>query len=95
MSPLVIFPKNNRKWRIFIDYRGINKDMNKYHFPLPFINHILLGKRYLSFLEVSLGITKSSLFKKKKINNIYLSTGGIFLFIDVAKRLGSPTRFLE
>ena len=25
VSPLVIVPKNNRKWRVYVDYRELNK----------------------------------------------------------------------
>ena len=37
-SPLVIVPKKNRKWRICVDYRELNKATHKDHFPLPFID---------------------------------------------------------
>ena len=54
VSPLVIVPKNNGKWRVCIDYRELNKPTLKDHFPLPFIDqvlHTLAGKKYLSFLD--------------------------------------------
>lgn len=41
VSPLVIVPKKNGKWRVCIDYRESNKATLKYHFPLPFIDHVL------------------------------------------------------
>jgi hypothetical protein len=37
VSPLVIVPKNNGKWRACVDYRALNKATQKDHFPLPFI----------------------------------------------------------
>jgi len=49
VSPLVIVPKNNRKCRLCIDYRELNKATLKYHFPLPFIDQVLdtlAGKKY-------------------------------------------------
>jgi len=36
--PLVIIPKKNGKWRVYVDYRDLNKATQKDHFPLPFIN---------------------------------------------------------
>eukprot|EP00253_Pinus_taeda_P024860 PITA_24860 len=38
VSPLVIVPKKNGKWRAWIDYRELNKATLKDHFPLPFID---------------------------------------------------------
>ena len=54
VSPLVIVPKNNGKWRVCIDYQELNKATLKYHFPLPFIDQVLdtlAGKKYFSFLD--------------------------------------------
>ena len=38
VSPLVVVPKKNGKWRICVDYRELNKATLKYYFPLPFID---------------------------------------------------------
>ena len=54
VSPLVIVPKKNGKWRVCVDYRELNKETQKYHFPLPFINKVLetlSGKKFFSFLD--------------------------------------------
>ena len=54
VSPLVIVPKNNGKWRICVDYRELNKATQKEHFPLPFIDQVLdnlAGKKFFSFLD--------------------------------------------
>jgi hypothetical protein len=54
VSPLVIIPKKNGKWRIFVDYRELNKSIQKDHFPLPFIDQVLdtlAGKKFFSFLD--------------------------------------------
>ena len=51
VSPLVFVPKKNGKWRICVDYRELNKATKKDHFPLPFIDQALAGKKFFSFLD--------------------------------------------
>jgi hypothetical protein len=54
VSPLVVVPKKNGKWRICVDYRELNKATLRDHFPLPFIDQVLdslAGKKYFSFLD--------------------------------------------
>ena len=54
VSPLVLAPKKNGKWRICVDYRELNKATKKDHFPLPFIDQVLdglVGKKLFSFLD--------------------------------------------
>ena len=54
VSPLVLVPRKNAKWRIFVNYRELNKATKKDHFPLPFIDQVLdslAGKKFISFLD--------------------------------------------
>lgn len=54
VSPLVLVPKKNGKWRIYVDYRELNKATKKDHFPFPFIDQVLDGlarKKLFSFLD--------------------------------------------
>eukprot|EP00253_Pinus_taeda_P029953 PITA_29953 len=54
VSPLVVVPKKNGKWRICVDYRELNKATQKDHFPLPFIVQVLdtlAGNKLFSFLD--------------------------------------------
>ena len=54
VSPLVVVPKNNGKWRICVDYRELNKATIKDYFPLPFIDQVLdalAEKTHFSFLD--------------------------------------------
>lgn len=43
VSPLVLVPKKNGKWRICVGYRELNKSTKKDHFPLPYIDQVLDG----------------------------------------------------
>ena len=54
VSPLVVVPKKNGKWRICVDCRVLNKDTRKGHFPLPFIDQVLdtlSRNKYFSFVD--------------------------------------------
>jgi hypothetical protein len=41
VSPLIIVPKNNGKWRICFDYMEFKEATHEDHFPLPFIDQVL------------------------------------------------------
>ena len=54
VSPLVIVPEKNGKWRVCVDFRKLNRATLRDYFPLPFINQVLdtlSGKQYFSFLD--------------------------------------------
>jgi hypothetical protein len=70
VSPLVIIPKKNGKWRICVDYRELNKATQKDHFPLPFIDQVLdtlAGKKFFSFLDGFSGYNQIQIAQKIKI----------------------------
>ena len=56
-------------WRICMDYRRINKETRKDHFPLPFINQMLdrlAGKSHYCFLDGYSGYNQIKSIKKNK-----------------------------
>jgi len=53
VPPLVLVPKKNGKWIIYVGYQKLNKDIKKDNFPLPFIDQVLdglAGNKLLPFL---------------------------------------------
>ncbi|MCO5558423.1 hypothetical protein L7F22_012005 [Adiantum nelumboides] len=41
VSPIVVTPKKNGKWRVCVDYKSLNAATKRDHFPLPFQDEIL------------------------------------------------------
>ena len=41
VSPVVVTPKKNGKWRVCVDYKPLNVVTKRDHFPLPFQDEIL------------------------------------------------------
>ena len=41
VSPVVVTPKKNGKWRVCVDYKPLNIATKRDHFPLPFQDEIL------------------------------------------------------
>ena len=67
VSPLVLVPKKNGKWKIFFYYRELNKATKKDHFPLPFIDQVLDGlarKKFFSFLDGFSGYNQFQIYPK-------------------------------
>ena len=89
VSPLVLVPKKNGKWRICVNYRKLNKAAKKEHFPLPFIDQVLDGLAGKFFSPSKMGLAGTIRFKsaqKTKIRPLSLVLGvplhiGSFLLV--------------
>ena len=50
VSPIVVTPKKNGKWRVCVDYKPLNAATKRDHFPLPFqdeiFNEVASHERY-------------------------------------------------
>ena len=65
ISPLMLVPNKNGKWRIFVNYKELNKATKKDSFPIPFIDQVLDGltrKRFFSFLDGFSGHNQIQIF---------------------------------
>ena len=83
VSPLVIVPKKGGKWWICVDYRELNKETKKDHFPLPFIDQVLdtlAGKKYFSFLDGYSGYNQISISPKDQDKTTFTCPWGTFSY---------------
>ena len=97
VSPLVIVPKKNMKWRVCIDYRALNKSTQKDHFPLPFIDQVLdnlSGKKFFSFLDGFSGYNQIKIAPQDQDKTTFTSPWGTFSYRVLPFGLCSaPTTF--
>ena len=64
VSPMVLVKKKNGKLRVCVDYRQLNKNTRKDHFPLPFINTIIdevAGNEMFTFMDGYSGYNQISI----------------------------------
>eukprot|EP00253_Pinus_taeda_P003111 PITA_03111 len=83
LSPLVLVPKKNGKWRICVDYRELNKATKKDHFPLPFIDQVLdglAGKKFFSFLDGFSGYNEIQISSKDQDKTTFTCPWGTFAY---------------
>ena len=83
VSPLVLVPKKNGKWRICVDYRELNKAIKKYHFPLPFIDQVLdglVGNKLFSFLDGFSGYNQIQIYSEDQGKTTFTYPWGTFAY---------------
>ena len=83
VSPLVILPKKNGKWRVCVDFHEINKATLRDYFPLPFIDQVLdtlSGKKYLSFLDGYSGYNQIQMALEDQDRTTFTCPWGIFAY---------------
>eukprot|EP00253_Pinus_taeda_P002517 PITA_02517 len=83
VSPLVVVPKKNGKWRICVDYRELNKATQKDHFPLPFIDQVLdtlAGKKFFFFLDGFSGYNQMQIAPEDQDKTTFTCPWGTFVY---------------
>eukprot|EP00253_Pinus_taeda_P018125 PITA_18125 len=97
VSPLVIVPKKNGKWRVCVDSRALNKATQKDHFPLPFIDQVLdnlVGKKFFSFLDGFSGYNQIRIAPQDQDKTTFTSPWGTFAYKVLPFGLcNAPTTF--
>lgn len=73
--------QGNKKWRLVIDYRLVNKTIQDDKFPLPNITEILdslAGAVYFSHLDLSQDYYQVELDKKSRPKTSFTTGNGLF-----------------
>ena len=84
VSPMVLVKKKNGKLRVCIDYRKLNKNTQKDHFPLPFINSILdevAGHEMYTFMDGYSGYNQVSIAIEDRHKTAFTTPWGTFIFL--------------
>jgi hypothetical protein len=97
VSPLVIVPKKNGKWRICVDFRELNKATHRDYFPLPCIDQVLdtlSGKKYFSFLDGFSGYNKIQIAPEDQEKTAFTCPWGTYAYRVLPFGLcNAPTTF--
>ena len=83
VSPLVVVPKNNGKFKICVDYRELNKATLKDYFPLPFIDQVLdtlVGRKYFSFLDGFNGYNQIQIAPEDQDKTTFICPSGTYAY---------------
>ena len=83
ISPLVLVPKKNWNWRIYVNYQELNKATKKDHFPLPFIDQVLdglAGKKLFSFLDGFSGYNQIQISPEDQDKTTFTCPWGTFAY---------------
>ena len=92
VSPLVLVPKKNGKWRICVNYRELNKATKKDHFPLPFIDQVFAGlarKKIFSFLDGFSGYNQIQISPEDQDKTTFACPWGTFAYPVLPFGLGN------
>ena len=82
----VLVKKKARKWRMCIDYTGLNKACPKYHFPLPRIDQIVdstSGCEILSFLDAYSGYHQIAMKESNQLATSFITLYGLYCYLTM------------
>ena len=84
VSPMVLVKKKNGQLRVCIDYRLLNKQTQKDHFPLPFVNTILdevSGHELYTFMDGFSGYNQISIAPEDFHKTAFTTPWGTFIYV--------------
>ena len=82
----VLVKKKTRKWRMCVDYTGLNKACLKDHFPLPRIDQIVdstSGCEILSFLDAYSGYHQITMKESYQLTTSFITLYGLYCYITM------------
>ena len=83
LSNPVLVQKNNKEWRMCVDYTNLNKHYPKDSFGLPRINEVIdstTGCELLSFLDCYSGYHQMSLKEEDQIKTSFIMPFGTYCY---------------
>ena len=83
VSPLVVTPKKNEKWRICVDYKPLNAATKRDHFPLPFQDKILnevAGHERYTMCDGYSGYFQISIAKEDQKKTTFITPWGFLAY---------------
>ncbi|MCO5595237.1 hypothetical protein L7F22_049276 [Adiantum nelumboides] len=81
VSPVVVTPKKDGKWRVFVDYKPLNTAMKRDPYPLPFIDDILdsvAGHERYSVCDGFSGYFQLTLAQEDQKKTTFITPWGCF-----------------
>ena len=82
----VLVKKKNGKWRMCVDYTGLNKVCLKDHFPLPHIDQIVdstSGCEILYFLDAYSGYHQITMKESDQVTTSFITLYGSYYFLTM------------
>ncbi|MCO5600939.1 hypothetical protein L7F22_055056 [Adiantum nelumboides] len=83
VSPVVVTPKKNGKWRVCVDYKPLNAATKRDYFPLPFqdeiLNEVAVHERY-TVCDGYSGYYQIRIAKENQHKTTFITPWGCFAF---------------
>ena len=82
----VLVKKKNGKWRMCVDYTGLNKACPKVPFPLPRIDQIIdstVGCEILSFLDAYSGYHQIKMKESDQLTTSFITPFGMYCYVTM------------
>ena len=83
----VLVKKKTGKWRMYVDYTGLNKACPKDHFPLPRIDQIVdstSGYEILSFLDAYSGYHQIAMKESDQLATSFITPYGSYCYVTMS-----------